>query len=265
MAKESVAKDTGMMGQWREMKARHPNAILLYRVGDFYETFFEDAEVASRALGLTLTSRNNGGAAEVPLAGVPARAVGEYVRRLVQQGYRVAICEQVEDPKLAKGIVRREVIETVTPGAVFADELLDGSRNNFVAAVAPVAGVGMGGEIGLAVADISTGDFRLAITAEVELEAALARYQPREVLVPTPHAQRPTPRLPDDVLVTERDAWEFDVAMAADDLARQFRVHSLEGLGLGEADAPALAAAGALLRYLRELQPSGLPHLGRPI
>ena len=119
------------MQQYREIKDRHQNAILFFRMGDFYEMFYDDAEVASRALGLTLTSRNNGGAAEVPLAGVPVKAAQEYLRRLVQQGFRVAICEQTEDPRQAKGIVRREVVETITPGAAFADDLLDSARNNF--------------------------------------------------------------------------------------------------------------------------------------
>ncbi|HEX2718646.1 MAG TPA: hypothetical protein VHM67_13275, partial [Gemmatimonadaceae bacterium] len=118
--------ETPLMQQYREIKSRHQDAILFFRMGDFYEMFYEDAEVAARLLGLTLTSRNNGGAAEVPLAGVPVKAVSEYLKRLVQQGLRVAICEQVEDPALAKGIVRREVVETITPGAAFADDLLDG-------------------------------------------------------------------------------------------------------------------------------------------
>jgi len=113
---------TPLMQQYLEIKARHADAILLFRMGDFYEMFYEDAETASRVLGLTLTSRNNGGASEVPLAGVPVKAVNEYLRRLVQGGFRVAICEQVEDPRLAKGIVRREVVETITPGAAFADD-----------------------------------------------------------------------------------------------------------------------------------------------
>ena len=123
---------TPLMQQYREIKARHQHAILFFRMGDFYEMFYEDADVASRVLGLTLTSRNNGGATSVPLAGVPVKAATEYLRRLVQQGFRVAICEQVEDPKLAKGIVRREVVETITPGAAFSDDLLDGARNKFL-------------------------------------------------------------------------------------------------------------------------------------
>ena len=123
---------TPLMQQYREIKARHQDAIVFFRMGDFYEMFYEDAEVASRVLGLTLTARHNGGAADVPLAGVPVKAVNEYLRRLVRHGFRVAICEQVEDPRVAKGIVRREVIETITPGAAFSDDLLDGARNNFL-------------------------------------------------------------------------------------------------------------------------------------
>src|SRR5437762_12158277 len=125
------------MQQYREIKSRHQDAILFFRMGEFYEMFYEDAELASRTLGLTLTSRNNGGASEVPLAGVPVKAAGEYLRRLITQGYRVSICEQTEDPKASKGIVRREVVETITPGAAFADDLLSGARNNFLRALTP--------------------------------------------------------------------------------------------------------------------------------
>ena len=117
-----VDTDTPVMQQYREIKARYPDTVLFFRMGDFYEMFEDDARLAARELGLTLTARNNGGAADVPLAGVPVKAGPEYLRRLIGLGHRVAICEQVEDPKLAKGIVRREVVETVTPGSVLADE-----------------------------------------------------------------------------------------------------------------------------------------------
>src|SRR5258706_5044586 len=127
------------MQQYRDIKARHPQTILFFRMGDFYEMFEDDAKLAARELGLTLTSRNNGGAAEVPLAGVPVKAATEYLRRLVAKGHRVAICEQVEDPKLAKGLVRREVIETVTPGAVLGEGWLVQSRNNYLVALASAA------------------------------------------------------------------------------------------------------------------------------
>ena len=251
---------TPLMQQYRDIKARHQHAILFFRMGDFFETFYEDAEVASRVLGLTLTSRNNGAAAEVPLAGVPAKAVNEYVRRLVQQGFRVAICEQVEDPKLAKGIVKREVIETITPGAAFSDDLLDGARNNFLCAVRVD-----GARLGVAAADLSTGEFRLVRGLRGDAGAVLGRLTPREVLVVAgDHASQETLRTL-DVLLTERDAWEFDAAMASDALAQHFRVQSLEGLGIGDDDMVAVGAAGALLRYLRELQPGGVPHLARPV
>lgn len=251
---------TPLMQQYRDIKARHQNAILLFRMGDFFETFFEDAEVASRVLGLTLTSRNNGAAAEVPLAGVPAKAVNEYVRRLVQQGFRVAICEQVEDPKLAKGIVKREVIETITPGAAFSDDLLDSARNNFLCAVRAD-----GAMLGVAAADLSTGEFRLMRGTAADAGAMFGRLMPREVLIVAGDAASDRAVRAFDALLTEREAWEFDAGMASDALAQHFRVQSLEGLGLGADDALTIGAAGALLRYLRELQPGGVPHLARPI
>ena len=256
----SGAVVTPLMQQYREIKARHQSAILFFRMGEFYEMFYEDAEIAARVLGLTLTSRNNGAAAEVPLAGVPVKAGPEYVRRLVQQGYRVAICEQMEDPKVAKGIVRREVVETISPGVAFADELLDGARNNFVVAI----GAPVGELVGIAAADVSTGELRLAITTRSEADTVLARFAPRELLVP--RGMNALPRTPvlDGVLVTEREPWEFDEAMARDDLARQFEVRSLDGLGLEVTDGQAIAAAGALLRYLKEMQPAGVPQLARP-
>ena len=164
----SGAVATPLMQQYREIKARHQSAILFFRMGDFYEMFYEDAETAARVLGLTLTARNNGGATEVPLAGVPVKAGPEYLRRLVQQGYRVAICEQVEDPKVAKGIVRREVVETISPGVAFADDLLDGARNNFVVAVSAA----QYGAVGVAAADVSTGEFRLKVTPLAEIDTA---------------------------------------------------------------------------------------------
>jgi DNA mismatch repair protein MutS len=255
------ASSTPLMQQYREIKARHKDAILFFRMGDFYEMFYEDAEVASRALGLTLTSRNNGGSAEVPLAGVPVKAAGEYLRRLVQQGFRVSICEQTEDPKFAKGIVRREVIETVTPGAAYADDMLDGSRNNFLCAIH------LSGEsVGIAAVDVSTGEFRLIVAPMDDLNAVLSRLTPREILIareigPAKLAQGSGH---EGALVAERETWEFDVGLAATELTRQFSVASIEGIGISDADEPALAAAGALLRYVHELQPGGIPHLSRP-
>jgi len=247
---------TPLMQQYREIKSRHRDAILMFRMGDFYEMFEDDAEVAARTLGLTLTSRNNGGAATTPLAGVPVKAAATYIKRLVERGFRVAICEQVEDPKLAKGIVRREVIEVVTPGAVMADDLLEERRNTFLVALATD-----GGRAGFAAADLSTGEFVLESVETPALEAALQRYSPSEVVVPEGAAAL----APAGALVTRREPWEFDPALAAEDLARRFELASLDGLGLGTEDSLAVGAAGALLRYLGDLQPGGLPQLRRPV
>src|SRR5688572_193475 len=191
---------TPLMQQYQEIKSRHQDAILFFRMGEFYEMFYDDAETASRTLGLTLTSRNNGGAADVPLAGVPVKAAADYVRRLVQQGFRVAICEQVEDPKVAKGIVRREVIETVTPGVALADDLLEGARNNYVVALVGTRDKGRGtrtgdvgrgaaigtrdeGTWGVAAADVSTGEMRVAVVDRPGLDSLLARLSPREIVI----------------------------------------------------------------------------------
>ena len=247
---------TPLMQQYRDLKARHRDAILLFRMGDFYEMFEEDAEVGSRALGLTLTSRNNGGAAEVPLAGVPVKAAATYIRRLVEKGFRVAIAEQVEDPKLAKGLVRREIVEVVTPGAVMADDLLDQRRNTFLVALATE-----GERAGLAAADLSTGELVLETFGAAELGAALERYGPSEVLV----AEGDAALAPTAVLVTRRERWHFDPAAGVDDLRRQAKVAALDGFGVEAGDALAVGAAGALLRYLAELQPGGLTHLKPPI
>jgi DNA mismatch repair protein MutS len=252
---------TPLMQQYQQIKSRHANAILMFRMGDFYEMFYDDAEVASRELGLTLTARNNGGASDVPLAGVPVKAVTEYLRRLVQKGYRVAICEQVEDPRQAKGIVRREVVETVTPGAAYADDLLDGERHNYLCAIRAD-----GPSLGIAAVDVSTGAFRLVIGDRRDTASLLGRLAPREVLVARgdPLTAAGTTIGVDGVLLTEREPWEFEANVGREELTRQFGLHSAEGLGLDGAHDIALATAGAIIRYLRELQPGGIPHLMRP-
>ena len=251
---QRVENDTPLMQQYREIKARYPDTILFFRMGDFYEMFEDDARVAARELGLTLTARNNGGAADVPLAGVPVKAGTEYLRRLIGLGHRVAICEQVEDPKLAKGIVRREVVETVTPGSVLADDWLERGRNNFLLALDP-----RGAQAGLAALDLTTGELLIETVALDDLTASLARYEALEVVLPSGAACAP----PGAVRV-EREAWEFDPELAREDLARAFRLASLDGLGIEAGDRAALGAAGALLRYARELKPGGLPHVARP-
>ena len=242
---------TPLLAQYREIKARHPDAILFFRMGDFYEMFYEDAQVAARALNITLTARGDG----VPLAGVPVKSAAGYLRQFVAQGFRVAICEQVEDPRLAKGIVKRAVVETVTPGAFLDEDWTPGSRNNWLVAVT----VGEA-SCGVAALDLSTGEFLLETVAADGLAEALGRLAPAEVIVPK---ESDVP-LEEGVLRTPRERWEFDAGLAAEELARRLNLASLDGLGLSPDDAPAVGAAGALLRYVVELQPQGLPQLGRP-
>ncbi len=265
---------TPLMQQYRDIKSRHRDAILFFRMGDFYEMFFEDAHLAAKILGITLTARGDG----VPLAGVPVKAAADYLRQLIAAGHRVAICEQVEDPRLAKGIVRREVVETITPGAVLDENCLPGTRNNFLVAVATSPGrqVATGtGEApehvaswrrgaepsGIAAIDLSTGEFLIESLEAGGLDEALARLGPLEVV----HPGDATVTLDDGVLATGRERWEFDPELARTELARRFQLASLDGLGLGPEDALAVGAAGALLRYVAELQPQGLPHLRRPV
>jgi DNA mismatch repair protein MutS len=253
------------MQQWREVKTRHPDALVFFRVGDFYELFYQDAEEGAGLLGLTLTSRNNGAAARVPLAGVPVKALDQYLARLVQAGRRVAICEQVENPAEAKGIVRREVVETVTPGTVLHDTLLAERRNTFLVAVAP----GANGARGVAALDLSTGQLTVERVAEAELVSELGRLEPSELLLPRSGRDDPVlAALPAPAAGgparTYRDDWLFDAAPGRQELERRYGVRSLDGFGLGPDDDALVRAAGALVTYVQEIRPAGVGHLQPP-
>ena len=259
------ADDTPLMRQWREVKSQNRDALVFFRVGDFYELFFGDAEEGSRLLGLTLTSRNNGAAARVPLAGVPAKALDQYLGRLVALGQRVAICDQVEDPAEAKGIVRREVTETVTPGTVLQDALLTAKRNNFLVALTEPTDE----RLGLATLDLSTGEFSVQDVLVPELKAEMGRLDPTEVLLP-----RVLEEVGDDLdswggalsgrLRTYRDDWVFDYASAADEMKRRYGIQSLEAFGFQREDRLLVQATGALLAYVAEIRPGGVGHLRPP-
>jgi DNA mismatch repair protein MutS len=252
---------TPMMRQYLEIKAAHPDAILFFRLGDFYEMFLDDAVVASRILDITLTSRNKGAADEVPLCGVPFHSCQPYIAKLVQHGHRVAICEQVEDPKAAKGIVRREVVRVVTPGLVVDTDTLDPRRNNYLAALAPDSS----GRCGLACVDITTGDFR-ATESQVPAEIAteLAARDPAEVLIPAGEAgDRLLAQLAVTLqgrLVHRIPAWVTEADRARHELLATFPHGSLEAFGC-QGLPGALGAAGAILHYLTETQKGTLPHL----
>jgi DNA mismatch repair protein MutS len=249
-----VSQNTPLIQQYLDIKARHPDSLLFFRVGDFYEMFFEDAEEGSGLLGLTLTSRNNGGTRHVPLAGVPAKAVNEYVLRLLRAGRRVAICEQLEDASEAEGIVRRDVVEIITPGTVLENTLLSADRNNYVAAIAGT------GPFGVAAVDLSTGEFEVSLGDAGALADDLARLEPSELLLPDN-----ADAVDGGWLVTRRPGWKFDAELGVEHLRDRFGVRSVEGFGLDpEDDATSLAAVGALLAYLEEVRPAGVEHLRHP-
>ncbi len=255
--------DTPLMRQWRAAKSLHPDSLLFIRVGDFYELFHGDAEEGARLLGLTLTSRNNGAAAKVPLAGVPVKALDGYLSKLVRLGRRVAICDQVEDPALATGIVKREVTETVTPGTVLADDLLAERRNNFlVALVRPAADL-----FALAALDVSTGELTAQMVPAQELRAELGRIEPSELLLPRSLEDAPevdAAAASSAVLRTVRDDWMFEADVSTDELLRVYRLQSLDGLGFEPDEQPLIRATGALVRYLKEIRPAGVTHLQPP-
>ena len=255
--KTPPGSDTPLMRQWRQVKARHADDLVFFRVGDFYELFCEDAEEGSRLLGLTLTSRNNGAAQRVPLAGVPAKALDDYVDRLVKLGRKAVICDQVEDPAEARGIVRREVVETVTPGTVVSDALLEDERNNFIVALVPGDG-----RVGLAAMDVSTGQLVVLEVDRTQVGDELARLEPSESLVPESAA----PDLDGHgaAVRTLRADWLFDLATAREELTRRYSVHSLDGFGFEPGDELLVRAAGALVAYVDEIRPGGSDNLQAP-
>jgi DNA mismatch repair protein MutS len=247
-----VSEDTPLMQQWRDVKARHPDALVFFRVGDFYEMFYQDAEEGARLLDLTLTSRNNG-SSRAPLAGVPAHALDTYLQRLVRQGRRVAICEQMEDPAQAKGIVRRQVVETVTPGTALSDALLDARRNNFLVSLAgdPVPGAA----VGVAFADLSTGELTVRSARWEQIADVLGQLEPSELLLPAAWKLFPVPGA-EAAVRSYRAEWIFESAHGHDELRRRFDVLNLEGFGFGEGDDTLVGACGAAVTYLAETQPA---------
>jgi DNA mismatch repair protein MutS len=253
---------TPMMQQYQEAKARHPGMLLLFRMGDFYELFQEDAELISRVLGLTLTTRDG----SIPMAGFPHKALETHLHNLLRAGHRVAICDQVEDPALAKGLVRREVTRVVTPGTLTDDALLDPRQANHLAVLTSSA---PGHKVGLAWIDLSTGLFHAAELTPQRLVDELHRLAPAEVLV----AEKVLAHLPGTPLesvraylpqltITARPDWTFDLESARTRLLEHFQVSTMAGFGFDDAS-PGLAAAGALLLYLQETQKSSLAHLSR--
>jgi len=263
--KNSNEKLTPAMKQFHRFKQKHPDCILFFRMGDFYETFYEDAKTCSKVLGLTLTSRSKG-TNPIPLAGVPYHAVEGYLKKMLQAGYRVAVCEQVEDPKTAKGVVKRDVVRIVTPGTLTDDILLNAKEDNFLCAV----NLGTRNQAALSWVDISTGHFFVQELPEGKLIDELVRLAPAECLLADRRGElfeAETKKLTRNItqltnaIVTERPGWYFDPYQSRQRLLKHFGTATLEGFGIGDNDDGLVPPAGAIIEYLNETQKTTLGHI----
>ncbi len=251
---------TPLMTQYERIKAQYPGTILLFRVGDFYETFSEDAELLSKELGITLTKRNNGGD-QTPLAGFPYHALESYLPKLVRKGHRVAVCDQSEEPSEAKAkgkkVVEREISEVVTPGVTMSDNVLEQKRNNYICALHF-----SGSTVGLAFSDISTGEFALSQIERGELSGFLQSLMPSEILINQKLKSSDSLEALDDFVITFQEDWLYEGTFGYELLTEHFKTHSLKGFGVEHLEY-AHVAAGALLHYVKENQKKSLSQLRR--
>mgnify|MGYP001775944797 FL=1 len=254
MAGEKIA-ETPLMKQYFQVKAQYPEAVLLFRVGDFYETFADDALVASKVLGIVLTKRANGTNASVPLAGFPHHSLDVYLPKLVRAGYKVAVCDQLEDPKLTKKIVKRGVTELVTPGVAFNDQLLTQKENNFICGLTFEKD-----KCGAAFLDVSTGEFQIAEGSLDYITTLLSSFAPKELLVPRSYKRGAEEKFGSQYYISTLDEWAFVYEAAVEKLKRQFNVDSLKGFAI-DSFPLGTTSAGALLVYLEQTQHSGLKNI----
>ena len=256
------------MRQYQQFKQQHPGYVLFFRMGDFYEMFWDDAKLAAKTLGVALTSRNKGAVDEIPMAGVPFHAVENYLRKMIAAGHKVAICEQVEDPASTKGLIKREVVRLMTPGTLTDEPLLEGRADNFLAAVAFNITKADGFRAALAWVELSTGDCIAMSGSQGQVLDEIARLRPAEVLVQE-HATGQTHEIGKliDALgiraITPRPGWQFTAHHAREQLARQWQAKTAGGFGFADDD-PAVFATAAVLSYLEETQKSNVAHL-RPL
>lgn len=255
MAKEKEVKETPLMGQYNRIKQKYPDAILLFRVGDFYETFGSDAIKASQILGIVLTKRANGSQTELELAGFPHHSVETYLPKLVKAGYRVAICEQLEDPKMVKGIVKRGVTELITPGIAINDKILDHKSNNFLASV-----YFTDKEIGIAFLDISTGEFLVAEGDESYIDKLMQSFSPAEIVFPKHQQKRFVAIYGNKYYTFAIEDWVYQEDFLNEKLHQHFQVQTLKGFGVDELKL-GIQAAGACLYYLAETEHNKLQHI----
>ena len=248
------------MNQFSKIKESYPDTLLLFRVGDFYETFEEDAKTASKVLGITLTKRANGAAGEVPLAGFPYHAIDTYLPKLVRAGLRVAICEQTENPKLAKGLVKREVVEIVTPGVAFTDKILDHKKNNFLLAFTVTENI-----LGVSFCDITTGEFQVYETTINAVKQQIELINPSEILIAKKHKDffaTHFNNINETIRITKLDDWVFNYEYANDILLNHFKTKNFKGFGIEQLQT-GLISAGAVFHYLSETQKSNLSHINK--
>jgi len=245
-----------MMRQYDEIKTKHPEAMLLFRVGDFYETFGTDAEKAAKTLDIILTKRSNGSASEVALAGFPHHALQTYLPKLVKAGHRVAIVEQLEDPKTVKGLVKRGVTDMITPGINLNNDLLSGKEHNYLAAIYPAKK----GPWGLAIVEISTGAFFHAMGSSLEIRNALATYAPKEIIHPREMDRELRKALEQEYYCFGIDGWAWESNYTTECITGHFGTHGLSGFGLQEGDASAIAV-GAVLHHLKHSEMGALGHI----
>lgn len=244
------------MRQYDEIKTKHPEAMLLFRVGDFYETFGTDAEKAAKTLDIILTKRSNGSASEVALAGFPHHALQTYLPKLVKAGHRVAIVEQLEDPKTVKGLVKRGVTDMITPGINLNNDLLSGKEHNYLAAIYPAKK----GPWGLAIVEISTGAFFHAMGGPLEIRNALATYAPKEIIHPREMDRELRKSLEQEYYCFGIDGWAWEAKYAMECVTNHFSTHSLSGFGMSEGDASSIAV-GAVLHHLKHSEMGALGHI----
>ena len=248
-------KETPLMKQYNQIKAKYPDALLLFRVGDFYETFGQDAVRAAKILGIILTKRGAGSTSETELAGFPHHSINTYLPKLVRAGCRVAICDQLEDPKMTKKIVKRGVTELVTPGVSLNDEVLEHKKNNFLAAIH----FGKT-KIGVSFLDISTGDYWVSEGNDIQIEQLLQNFEPAEVLVAKPSKKIFAELMGGQFNVFYLEDWIFESSYALEQLTAQFKTLGLKGFGIENLDAGVIAA-GAVLHYLKEAHHNKIPHI----
>jgi DNA mismatch repair protein MutS len=254
----TVSEQTPLMRQYAEIKSRNPDAVLLYRMGDFYEMFDDDAKTASKVLGLTLTSRNHGGAENTPLAGFPFHALDRYAHKLVKAGYKIAVCEQTEDPKGAKGLVKRDVVEVITAGTATEGSIIEEKANNFIVGACRINGL-----VGIAVCDLSTGQFEVEELSEEEIDRELVRINPSEIVTAAGEEEffrKLSADLYQKAVISLYDDWKFSPDTAAGAIKEHFQVASLDGWGF-EGRTAGVCAAGGLLLYLKEQKKNDLRHI----